>query len=40
LSKEKDPDAMGISILKFLGWYEKGKNGAKQIDKVRYELLG
>ncbi len=34
--KEKRSRRDGVSI-EVLGWYEKGKNGAKQIDKKRYE---
>jgi small subunit ribosomal protein S16 len=34
--KEKRSRRDGDSI-EVLGWYEKGKNGAKQIDKKRYD---
>jgi small subunit ribosomal protein S16 len=34
--KEKRSRRDGDSI-ETLGWYEKGKNGVKQIDKKRYE---
>jgi small subunit ribosomal protein S16 len=34
--KEKRSRRDGDSI-EVLGWYEKGKNGGKQIDKTRYD---
>lgn len=34
--KEKRSRRDGIAI-EVLGWYEKGKNGAKLIDKKRYD---
>ncbi|HUD05003.1 MAG TPA: 30S ribosomal protein S16 [Patescibacteria group bacterium] len=34
--KEKRSRRDGDSI-EVLGWYEKGQNGGKQIDKVRYD---
>jgi small subunit ribosomal protein S16 len=34
--KEKRSRRDGDSI-EVLGWYEKGENGAKKIDKARYE---
>ena len=34
--KEKRSRRDGDSI-EVLGWYEKGKNGAKQIDRKRYD---